>query len=203
MRESKRKTALGVASREWNNIRTSLALCGDIGDFSADDFIVSDLRARAWGGGKPPLALIDALEAKREMGQNLEQPYCSISASRLYLALGIAAGQRLGFDAFFAALFGDGLAIVRSRLGGAFGNCAFEEAQFEQAFDDALNLRKNGNASVATMATLFAWRWDDVDVQRAFRACFDLIRDWIENPVAYQKARGKFWSAYRMRSERD
>lgn len=193
MRQSKGKTALGIVRREWSNLRAALTLCGDIGDFAEDDFIISDHGAYGWTGSKPPLALADALEMNRWMKRTPAQPYHSISASHLYLALGTIAGQRLKFDDFFSTLFGDGIAIVRSRFSGAFGNCAFEEEQFENTFNAALNLRKTGDARLATMETLFQWRFDDVDVQHAFKACFDLLRDWIENPVEYQAAKEKFW----------
>jgi len=32
--------ALNIAEREWNKIRLSLSLCGDIGEYSNEDFMI-------------------------------------------------------------------------------------------------------------------------------------------------------------------
>lgn len=103
-----------LAAKMWDEIRESLALCGDIGRFKAEDFVLEDMPRVVWDG-KPvlPLPLLSRLV---ELGGGINEVFWNA-----YEALCIAAANRLGLENELALAFADALTCVRTGLVGGNG----------------------------------------------------------------------------------
>ena len=119
--------ALDIAEREWNNIRLSLELCGDIGNFDKEDFMIGIIEedvilrqplrspTKSVSGYSPtfyPMYLVRNLLLMEDKFS--DQGYKSIEAVYVFVELANQAAQRLGLDGNFAMGFASGYGNVRT-----------------------------------------------------------------------------------------
>lgn len=116
-----------IAREEWENIRVSLALCGDAGDFCGDDFMLGTISGETITReplGSPtksvsvysptyyPMYLVKNLREFREKFP--EKNYRTTEALYVYVELVNAAALRLGLEGTLAMGFASGYANVRT-----------------------------------------------------------------------------------------
>ena len=119
--------SLRIAEREWNNVRMSLELCGDIGDFCKEDFMVGIIEedvifrqplgspTKSVSGYSPtyyPMYFLRNLLVMDDKMSDLG--YRSIEAMYVFIELATKAVSRLGLDGNFAMGFGSGYGYVRT-----------------------------------------------------------------------------------------
>ena len=126
-REKKFERGLEIARREWENIRISLKLCGDIREFSEEDFMIGiideDVIIRApeisptksvsfFAPTYYPMYFIRNLIS---MDDKLEERgYKTVEALYVFIELATKAVERLGLIGTFSMGFGAGYASVRT-----------------------------------------------------------------------------------------
>ena len=192
IKESERKelenltVALEIAEREWNNIRVSLELCGDIGKFDKEDFMIGiideDIIVREpiesptksvsfYSPTFYPMYFVKNLlvmESKFE-----DHGYMTIEALNAFIELATKAVSRLGLEGNFAMGFGSGYAYVRTGWIAEKG-WATEREIFHKKFFEG---RK----------TDYKWEfyWDSV--KERFLLNYNKFIEWKENPAIYEK----------------
>ena len=168
-----KKRELKLAAKLWGEIRDSLLMCGDIGDFSAKDFEYSDIPRVTWND-KPVLPL-SLLERLRDLDVEVNEVFWNV-----YEALAIGAARRLGFEGKMAIVFADSLTCVRTHMVGG------HRTQAEQCISQEIFLREVPLES--------DWDPNSVQVQRQNLLIFKKIREWQHDPALYQREIGKFWN---------
>jgi len=99
--------ALKIARREWENIRTSLEMCGDIGEFDSKDYINTRLISISEG----LLLVRDLIEMENKLPT---YGYFTQEATYVFSALASGAAERLGIIGRLAQSFGRGYSWVRT-----------------------------------------------------------------------------------------
>lgn len=118
---------LDIAAREWENIGTSLKLCGDIGEFSAADFMVGIIEedvimrlpkispTKSASVYAPSFYPMYFLKNLRIMDQKLrDKGYMTPEALYSFIELATVASKRLGLRGNISIAFGTGYASVRT-----------------------------------------------------------------------------------------
>ena len=101
--------SLEIAGREWEHIRHSLEMCGDIGDFNPED-----LRNSEWFIGQEYEGFISNIV---EMDKKLSQyGYSTPEAFNMFTELALMAAEKLGLKEELASDFGIGYGFVRTGL---------------------------------------------------------------------------------------
>ena len=184
--EKELNKSLTLAMKEWENIRESLSLCGDIGDFSSKDFMVGiiqeDVIVR--DPQKSPTKSVSLFSptyypvyfVKNILAMNDKFPdegYGSPEALYAYIELANMAARRLGFKGGLAMGFGAGYANVRTgwiaEKGWAQERKLFHDIYFE-------NNPEN-----------YDWKpyWNSV--KESFRKVFDKFTSWKNNQELYRE----------------
>jgi hypothetical protein len=167
-----RKTELKLAAKLWGEIRNSLLLCGDIGEFSPKDFEYSDIPRVTWKD-KPVLPL-SLLERLRDLDVEVNEVFWNV-----HEALAIGAARRLGFEGKMAIVFADSLTCVRTHMVGG------HRTQAEQCISQEIFLREVPLES--------DWDPNSIDVQRQNLLIYKKIKEWQFDPALYQKEISQFW----------
>ena len=175
-----------VAAREWEKIRLSLSLCGDIGEFCAEDFILGIIseetiaRLRLQDPTKSvslysptyyPMYFVENLLVFEE--KFLDKGYRSIQALYVYVELANVAAQRLGLKGTLAMGFASGYANVRTGWIAEKG-LAEQRAVFSEIF-------------FSLMPKNYDWdfRWNSV--KQSFREIYEKFTAWKHSPSLYAK----------------
>lgn len=136
--------ALQIAKREWENIRISLEVCGDIGEFNSINHVNSKLTIVSEG-----LLLVRKLI---EMDNKLStHGYFTPEAAYVFTALGSRAGERLGLIGGLAQAFGSVYSWVRTGWfdsNGTEGHCLRQKFFFEFFFLPGEDFTWDFNSSV-------------------------------------------------------
>jgi hypothetical protein len=167
-----RKTELRLAAKLWGEIRISLLLCGDIGEFSPEEFEYSDIPRVTWKD-KPVLPL-SLLERLRDLDVEVNEVFWNV-----YEALAIGAARKLGFEGKMAVVFADSLTCVRTHMVGG------HRTQAEQCISQEIFLREVPLES--------DWDPNSIDVQRQHLLIYNKVREWQLDPALYQKEISEFW----------
>lgn len=185
-------TALRIARREWENLGKSLKLCGNIGEFSKEDFMIGIISediiishpkkspTKSVSFFSPtyyPMYFVDNLLKMDD--QIDEKGYRTVEALYTFVELAAKAAFRLGLVGNFAMGFGAGYACVRT---GWIAEKAypqermiFEELFFENSFSKR-----------------YDWEFYWNSVQADMKKVFDKFSYWKENPENYSReARSK------------
>lgn len=186
LREGKKKIsqALNIAEREWENIRLSLRLCGDIGSFSKDDFMIGIISediiinhplkspTKSVSGYSPtyyPMYFVaNLLVMEDKMPEN---GYRTVEALYTFIELVTKAVFRLGLEGNFGMAFGSGYANVRTGWIGEKGYTQ-ERLRFEKIFFQ--NRSKDYN-----------WEFYWTSVQEDMKNVYDQFISWRDNPEKY------------------
>ncbi len=167
--------SLEVARREWNKIRTSLELCGDIGEFDPEESQVTDeiLISEDPFHYKPPyIYFMKNLIKMDETPLDLRSGYKTIEAMYNFATLVTKASARLGLVGKFAVAFGDGYGFVRTGWPGTRG-AEIEQKIFYQMFFSS----KEDST----------WDFDSQKVKEKLKKIFDRFMEWQNNPHLYNK----------------
>lgn len=178
--------ALTIAKREWENIRLSLKLCGDIGGFSKDDFMIGIISediiishplkspTKSVSFFSPTYYPMYFVANLAEMDRQFsEKGYRSIEALYTFVELATKAASRLGLVGNLAMGFGSGYANVRT---GWIAEKAYprERAIFEELF-------------FQNRSKQYDWEFYWNSVQSDFKNVYDKFVFWKENADDYAK----------------
>lgn len=167
-----KKRGLKSAAKLWGEIRNSLSLCGDIGEFSREDFEYSDIPRVVWND-KPVLPLL-LLERLEDLNLEINEVFWNV-----YEALAIGAAKRLGFEGKMAIVFADSLTCVRTHMVGG------HRTEAEQCISQEIYLKEVPLDS--------EWDPDSVQIQRQHLLIYNKIKEWQSDPVLYEEEIRKFW----------
>ena len=101
--------ALEIMRREWENVRYSFEMCGDIGDFNLEDFNTSKWlfnQGFEW-------LMSNVIEMDKKIAQF---GYATPEALSVFTVLATRAAEKLGFNKELAFGFGIGYSFVRTGL---------------------------------------------------------------------------------------
>ena len=167
-----KRRQLKLAEELWGEIRKSLSLCGDIGEFTPEDFEFSDVPRVMWDD-RPVLPLL-LLERLEDLGAEINEVFWNV-----YEALAIGAARRLGFEGKMAIVFADSLTCVRTGMVGG------HRTQAEQCISQEIFLREVPVES--------DWDPDSAQVQRQNLLIFKKVMGWQLDPALYRQEISKFW----------
>lgn len=185
-REKKLQRALQIAKREWENIRLSLRLCGDIGEFSEKDFMIGiideDVIIREpeisptksvsfYAPTFYPMYFIRNLISMDEKME--ERGYKTVEALYVFVELATKAGERLGLIGTFSMGFGAGYASVRTGWIAEKGLPVERDIFFRMFFKGT---KKN-----------YDWDFFWTSVGEKLKTIFDKFLAWQNDQTLYQK----------------
>lgn len=162
-----------MAAKLWGEIRNSLLLCGDIGEFSPKDFEYSDIPRVTWN--ERPVLPLSFLERLRDLDVEVNEVFWNV-----YEALAIGAAKRLGFEGKMAIVFADSLTCVRTHMVGG------HRTQAEQCISQEIFLREVPLES--------DWDPNSAQVQGQNLLIYKKIKEWQLDPALYRKEISNFWN---------
>ncbi len=178
--------SLKIAEREWNNVRTSLELCGDTGNFCREDFIVGiideDIILREplksptksvsfYSPTYYPMYFLRNLLVMEDKLPDLG--YQSVEAMYVFIELVTKAASRIGLEGNFAMGFGNGYGYVRTGWLAEKGWAVERDTFYKQFFEG----RK----------TKYDWEffWDSI--KKRFLTNFNTFKSWQNDPELHRK----------------
>jgi hypothetical protein len=162
-----------LAERLWNELRESLSLCGEIGEFCPDDFILEDI-PRLTLHGKPVLPL-PVLRRLLELDVQINEVFWNV-----YEALAIAAAKKLGFHNELAVAFADALSCLRTGMAGGHHTQA-EQCISQDIFLKAIPYRAD-------------WNPGSIALQKQLKLVFEKFKEWERDPEGYRREIQQFWA---------
>ncbi|MER3447596.1 MAG: hypothetical protein C4291_12520 [Candidatus Dadabacteria bacterium] len=163
------KRALQIATREWENIKISLAGYGDIGEFHSKNHARSRLDSFLVSEG-----LILVRNFIRMENKIPTYGYLTQEAAYAFTYLASRAAERLGLKGAMAQTFGRGYSWVRT---GWFEPYRIEEHQLvKQIFFMKIFFPMGG---------FFKWDFDSPEVKTRLRAILHKFVMWQDNPRTY------------------
>ena len=125
--EKRLNEALQIAEREWENVRSSLKLAGDIGEFDKEDFMIGVIEedviirkplesptksVSVYDPTFYPMYFVqNCLTMDEQLGKD---GYKTIEALYVFVELATKASERLGLVGSFSMCFGAGYGSARS-----------------------------------------------------------------------------------------
>jgi hypothetical protein len=119
--------SLVIAQREWENVRSSLELSGDIGEFDKEDFMIGVIEedviirepllspTKSVSRYAPTYYPMYFVKNVLTMDQKLsEEGYSTTEALYVFVEIATKAAERLGLNGSFAMSFGAGYGCARS-----------------------------------------------------------------------------------------
>lgn len=156
--------AILIAGREWENVRLSLRMCGDIGEFDSQSFV---------NNGSDWLYFIKSI-----VGMEYKLPrcgYCSHQASYVFATLASKAGEKLGIKGELARTFGSGYSWVRT------GCFSLNDVQKRQAAKRMFFLKLFSPLG----GDLTEWSFKSPTVGTKIKLIFDTFAGWQNDPESY------------------
>ncbi|MCY3986815.1 MAG: hypothetical protein OXF23_07250 [Candidatus Dadabacteria bacterium] len=173
-----------IAREEWENIRVSLALCGDTGDFCGDDFMLRTISGETiarepLGSPTKSVSLYSPTYYPMYFVKNLhkfqekfpQNGYATTEALYVYVELVTAAVKRLGLEGTLAMGFASGYANVRTGWIAEKG-LAEERAVFSEMFFS--DRPKNHE-----------WDFHWTSVRQKLGEIYEKFIDWQSSPSLY------------------
>jgi len=177
--------ALSIAQTEWNNIRKSLSLCSDIGEFCKKDFMIGIIEedvivrlpkispTKSVSGYCPsyyPMYFVKNMETMNEKFES--KGYRTTEALYSFIELATKAAGRLGLKGNICMGFGVGYANVRTGWVAEKGlqreREIFEKMFFEGKFKH------------------YDWECDWTSVQQVLKEIFDRFKSWQDDETLYR-----------------
>ncbi|MEM7008906.1 MAG: hypothetical protein AAF462_07220 [Thermodesulfobacteriota bacterium] len=125
--EKRLKKALEIAQREWENVRSSLKLAGDIGEFNKEDFMIGVIEedviirepelspTKSVSVYSPTFYPMYFVQNLLTMDEKLsKEGYKTIEALYVFVELATKASERLGLTGSFSMCFGAGYGSART-----------------------------------------------------------------------------------------
>jgi hypothetical protein len=183
-REKRLEKALEIAKREWENIRTSLKLCGDIGDFSKEDFMIGIIDedviirepeispTKSVSSYAPTFYPMYFIRNLISMDEKLEEHgYKTVEALYVFIELVTKAVERLGLIGTFSMGFGAGYASVRTGWTAEKGLPVERDIFFDMFFKAT---KKN-----------YDWQFFWTSVGEKLKTIFDKFLSWQKDQALY------------------
>jgi len=177
---------LDIARREWNNIRKSLELCGDIGEFKADDFMVGTIDedvimrlpkispTKSVSVYAPTFYPMYFLKNLKLMDEKFEKKgYRTTEGLYSFIELATRASEILGLKGNMSTAFGAGYGNVRTgwiaEKGMQRERELFEKMFFEGKFKQ------------------YDWDFHWTSVQQSLKRIFDKFSSWQVDETLHKK----------------
>ncbi len=177
--------ALEIARREWAHVKLSLELCGDIGEFLEEDFMVGIIEedviikepilspTKSVSGYAPTFYPMYFVRNLTLMDMKFsDYGYKTVEALYVFIELTIKAVERLGLIGTFSTGFGTGYGYVRTGWIGEKGRSEEREI-FSKMF---LSGRKS-----------YDWDFHWTSVREKLKLIFDKFMAWQKDPKLYEK----------------
>ncbi|HWP92969.1 MAG TPA: hypothetical protein VNN20_12320 [Thermodesulfobacteriota bacterium] len=159
---------LKIEQREWENIRTSLQECGDIGEFDSKKYME--------GASTPLHQDLPLFRNLMEMEKKLPRHgYFTQEAAFVFTVLASKAGERLGLEDGLAQTFGSGYSWVRTGSLALNGREGHKEI-IKQLFFFKLFFPVGG---------FYNWDFSSPIVKRKLGLVYCKFRSWQDNPDSY------------------
>jgi hypothetical protein len=170
---------LEIARREWENLRCSFEMCGDIGDFNPDELTISNLRVgQEYEGLRLRSNIID-------MDKKLFQyEYSTPEALYVLTILASKAAEQLGLNEELASAFGMGYGFVRTGLV-AYHGLEPRQILFYKMFFPFGELTSHGDINCDLDPSL---------VKKKLKIVFERFRSWQNNSQLYTQDFAQFQS---------
>ena len=156
--------SLEIARREWEHIRHSLEMCGDIGEFNAENFVfdksnyISNLS----------LFVVNLIEMDEK---SMRYGYATPEALDVFTTLSTRALERLGFSKEWALAFGYGYGYIRTGWLGLHEEIEGQQMLFSKMF--------------FPLGASFNWDFDHSLAKIKLQIVFESFRGWQDNPQLY------------------
>ena len=166
------RNALDIANREWENIRTSLEECGDIGAFNNGSQLYNNGSSQV----DEDLSLSRSLI---EMDGKLSKyGYFTMDAAHVFVTLASKAGVTLGLSKNVASKFGCGYSLVRTSC--LDRNCVddIQRHVLKQLLFFKIFFPLGG---------IFDWDFDSPAEQLKLKLVFHMFTGWQRRPESYKR----------------
>ncbi len=162
------QTELQISKREWENIKVSLEMCGDIGQFNLKRHV-----------NRNPDLVENLIVMENKV---LVYDYRTLEAAYVFAELASKAVEKLGLVGEFAKTFGSGYSWVRTgwfdlRWIDLSGNTRLKDYVVNQVLFFRLFFKSNDCD--------FGWDFDCPEVRRKFKLIFDKFYMWQDNPAMH------------------
>ncbi len=177
--------AIRIAKREWGNIRVSLQLCGDIGEFNEEDFMIGVIEedviikeptispSKSVSLYAPTFYPMYLVRNLLQMDEKLPKyGYKTVEALYAYIELVTKAVERIGLVGTFCIAFGAGYGNVRTGWIGEKGRKEEREIFFDMFF--------RGRPD-------YDWDFHWNSVKEKLKQIFDKFMAWQKDPNLYKK----------------
>jgi hypothetical protein len=164
--------ALEIANMQWENIRTSLEECGDIGVFLYESPLYDDGTSEIDNGSSLVRSLV-------EMDSKIpKSSYFTIEAANVFATLASKAGAKLGLGENLASKFGCGYSLVRTSC--LDQNCVndVERHILKQLLFFKIFYPLGG---------FFDWDFDSPAEKLKLKLVFQMFKGWQKHPESYQR----------------
>ena len=164
--------SLDIAGREWEHIKHSLEMCGDIGEFDPECFVLD----------KPTLISNLSLFTANliEMDEkSMRHGYATPEALDTFTTLATRALERLGLSKEWALAFGDGYGYVRTGWFGCRGGTEEQQMLFSKMF--------------FPVGKVFNWDFDSSLVKTKFKTVLETFIGWQNDPQVYTNELNRYY----------
>lgn len=188
-RRERLKSALEIGEREWGNVRKSLELCGDAGDFHREDFMVGIIDedviirqpahspTKGVSGYSPtfyPMYFVANLLAMDE--KMAQRGYRTVEALYVFIELVTKASEKLGLSGTFCMGFATGYAYCRTGWPAEKTFPLERDLFYEMFFPRDLFLFGRGD---------YTWDFHWTSVQERLNCIFEKFMQWQKDPELY------------------
>jgi hypothetical protein len=166
--------ALQIAKREWGNIRVSLEMCGDIGEFDSKNYVNIN----------PDLLSEGSVLVRNLIEMDNKLPtygYFTQEASYVFTTLASRAAERLGLTDKLAQTFGSGYSWVRT-------GCLDPKGTEKQHVIKQLFFFK----IFFPLGGYFSWDFNSPEVKTKLRVVLHKYAEWQDNPRSYVEDVGRY-----------
>lgn len=177
--------AIEIAEREWENIRVSLELCGDIGEFNEEEFMIGVIEedviikepttspSKSVSPYAPSFYPMYLVRNLLQMDEKLpKHGYKTVEALYAYIELVTKAVERIGLVGTFSMAFGTGYGNVRTGWIAEKGRKEERVIFFDTFFRGSPD---------------YDWDFHWHSTKERLKQIFDKFMKWQEDPNLYKK----------------
>lgn len=159
-----------TAQKEWEKIRSSLKLCGEVGEFTGQ--LIRE------GSGLGEEEYSDFLESLGDFKDTFEEHgYDTIESMGVFTILVRFAAERLGLRDILAKAFANGYTFIRT------GWALDTDTSIEQNLFYKMFFRSRED---------YGWEFDSAEVQERFKLIFDKFLSWEQDRAYYAMETGEY-----------
>jgi hypothetical protein len=160
--------ALEIARREWKDIKSSLEMCGDIGEFDSENPINSRITET-----EGSLLVVNLIDMDNEFGT---YGYFTQEAAYVFSTLVSSAAERLGLVGGLAKTFGDGYSWVRT----GWFDFDMEHVGKQQIIKQLFFMK-----TFFPLGGYFNWDFNSRETKTKLKAVFNRFVAWQNTPESY------------------